>query len=140
VEVREADDLIGGEFAPSESKLEEAKSFLQEMLKDGSRPEKEIEKTAHKRRISKPTLDRAKKELNVQSHRINSGGGQGQGAWYWAFPDGPNGAPGRPPSTPPLSPRERGWGEGRGQGEGAAGPNTAPKSWADILGQDFPSK
>jgi hypothetical protein len=126
----EAADLIGGEFAPSNSKLEEATSFLREMLKDGARPEKEIEQTARKRKISKPTLDRAKKELNLKSHRINSGGGQGQGGWRFA--DGPNGAPGRPRSPCPLPPR------GRGQGEGAASPNTAPKSWADILGQDFP--
>jgi hypothetical protein len=46
-----------------------AREFLLQFLKDGPRPSKAVWDAALKLGLSKPTLDRAKKELQVRSHR-----------------------------------------------------------------------
>lgn len=64
----------------SRSAMDYAKDFLKTYLKDGPLPSKEILELASQEGISKPTLDRAKKNLKAKS-------GKPDGLnWSWYFP------------------------------------------------------
>jgi hypothetical protein len=63
--------------------IERAKVFLEEYLKDGAKPEKEIEDEAAFRDISERTLKRAKSEVGVKSFSRPEKGKRGAGTWYW---------------------------------------------------------
>ncbi len=62
--------------------LDEATEWLESQLKDGALPAKTLFSYARKEGISKITLERAKKELNVKSRR-QSKGNEGAGTWLW---------------------------------------------------------
>lgn len=61
--------------SPETSALKAAMQFLQAFLKDGRKPQAEVEDAANEAGISLATLRRAKKELQVQSVK--------DGVWFW---------------------------------------------------------
>ena len=65
---------------------DKAKVFLEELLKDGALPEKQIEDEAETQDISRRTLVRVKKELGIHSFSRPVKGQRGAGAWYWELP------------------------------------------------------
>jgi archaellum biogenesis ATPase FlaH len=64
------------------SSLEEAKEWLQSQLVEGALPSKALISYARAEGISKATLERAKKKLEVRSYR-QSKGNEGEGTWLW---------------------------------------------------------
>jgi hypothetical protein len=60
-----------------------AREFLIGFLQDGPRPARLLWEAARKLGLSKPTLDRAKKDLEIRSHRTVSAG---QSTYYWLLP------------------------------------------------------
>lgn len=62
---------------------ENATEFLATFLKDGPRPEKEIEEVARTGGISEPSLRRAKDVLHVRSDKRS---GTKYGEWEWSLP------------------------------------------------------
>ena len=76
-----ADDLARGS---EKSLLDEAKEFLEEYLKDGSKPKEDVEVAAAARAsISPATLRRAKEDLGVISKREP---GVQRGPYFWSLP------------------------------------------------------
>jgi hypothetical protein len=67
------------------SELEEAKTWLADMLANGPMAAKEIHKQATQDRISPSTLNRAKKDLGVKAHKAK---GVAHGAWSWSMGEG----------------------------------------------------
>lgn len=66
----------------------EATSFISDILKDGPVPAHEIyDKALNVGGIAKRTLDRAKKQLRVESYKEGEKGKKGGGIWYWFLPD-----------------------------------------------------
>lgn len=63
----------------SKSKVKQAMELLQEALKDGEKSQKSIMTKAGYSRISKRTIDEAKRALGVKSKRKQDG-------WYWSIP------------------------------------------------------
>ena len=63
------------------SALDEAKTFLHDLLADGLMPAKEIYIQAKEAGISKSTLDKAKRDLAIKVKK----GGMNEG-WYWCLP------------------------------------------------------
>ena len=64
-------------------KIEEAKSFLREILKDGPMPAKEVIRAAKMEDIAEKTLKNAREQLGVRSTKgrsVNLG-------WSWHLPD-----------------------------------------------------
>lgn len=77
-----ADDLVREPTGPGmPSARDTAKEYLRERLSGGPAPAEEVVEEAKARGIAKPTLDRAKKELNVVSRRSGP-------SWCWCLPDG----------------------------------------------------
>jgi putative DNA primase/helicase len=76
-----ADQILAASNAPpiDKSALDEATEFLQELLKEGSKPSKEIFKTAKEAGISDRTLLRAKAAMAIRSVRPNGF----TGPWEW---------------------------------------------------------
>ena len=72
----EPSPVLLASFIPAESKMEQAKRIIAEMLADGSKSAKEMEQRLRSEGISEATWKRAKKELNVKSE--NEGG-----EWWW---------------------------------------------------------
>ena len=64
------------------SKVEEAKSFLEDTLSNGPVPSSEVEKEAKGAGIAQTTLRRAKTALGVKPKKASFGGG-----WIWSLPD-----------------------------------------------------
>lgn len=62
--------------------LDEAKDWLQSQLVEGALPSKALISYARAEGISKATLERAKRELDVRSRR-QSKGNEGAGTWLW---------------------------------------------------------
>lgn len=56
--------------------LEEAKEFLRQTLADGAKPAAEVESAAEAAGISRATLMRAKKDMQITSKREGNG-------WTW---------------------------------------------------------
>ena len=70
------DEVLGG-IAPKANKMEQAKQMLRELAETQSAVlSNEIFDRANELGISKRTLENAKKELGVQTRKINN-------AWYW---------------------------------------------------------
>jgi len=61
-------------------KLEQAKSFLSRVLKDGPLQTTQICEMVEQLGIKKRTLETAKKEIGIQAYRQHN-------AWYWRLPD-----------------------------------------------------
>lgn len=68
--------------ALEDSRLQEAKEFLKEVLEDGPKKQNEIEADAEKLEVSMRTLRRAKKELKIVSKKEF-----GSGKWTWSLPE-----------------------------------------------------
>lgn len=71
--------LEGSVFARNE-KLEQAKSYLIRILKEGALPSTKISKMVAHLDISKRTIETAKKEVGIVAFRKEN-------AWYWRLPD-----------------------------------------------------
>jgi len=80
-------DVIQGyvraESESSDNKLEEAKEFLEDVLKDGKQSHKDIMVTAKQHSISDATLRRAKEDLRIETEREGFGRGS---TVYWKLP------------------------------------------------------
>lgn len=70
------DDILLG--VGNKTKKANSMDFLREILSDGKRPQKEIQRAAGNMGISLRTLTDAKKQLGIRS--VKSGG-----QWYWTF-------------------------------------------------------
>lgn len=86
-------DLRKGDMQTGESprrepgpSLSEAIEWLEAFLAEGPRPQNEVEEAAKADDISRRTLDRAKKELDIRSVRTNEPGARGTGRWVWQLP------------------------------------------------------
>ena len=80
---KHADDFIAQERQNGmATKVAEAADWLTEFLRDGAKPVNEIYELGAARGFSKSTLNRAKKELGIESTResVNA-------PWYWKLPD-----------------------------------------------------
>ncbi|MBA7635840.1 DNA repair protein RadA [subsurface metagenome] len=75
------DRILAG--SDGSSALEEAKTFLLDVLRDGAVPANEVKEEAEARGISERTLNRAKANLKVGVHRIGEEGKRGKGQWHW---------------------------------------------------------
>ena len=73
---------------PGDSRLPEAKQWLAEQLKLGSRKQEELREMAEQAGITYPTLRRAKKELRVRSGKDGM-----RGPWLWSLPEGAHDPP-----------------------------------------------
>lgn len=74
-----ADELLSGFEAPSDgSKFSEAVGKLEDVLNDGELPCSRIYAMLHEVGISKRSVDRAKKQLNIKSIKRADG-------WYWSL-------------------------------------------------------
>lgn len=82
---RGADDILEHADQTSEEKsaMTEAKEFLIESLAGGSRNAKALEREASALGISKSTLNRARKDLKIITHKTGFGG---SGSWEWELP------------------------------------------------------
>ena len=80
-----AEKIIGSSDSNSRQKSRgvEAEEFLCEILKNGPQLAEEIERQAKRKAIALPTLQRAKKNLEVESFRVTPGVGK----WWWRLPD-----------------------------------------------------
>lgn len=87
---RSAADLLNvSSERDTTSKLETACSLLREELADAPRPEAELESLAKAQGISRATLRRAKKMLDVLSDKVGVGK---DGYWVWKLPTASKGA------------------------------------------------
>lgn len=75
----DATTIEGSIFARSE-KTGQAKAYLIRILKEGALPSNHIYKMIEQLKISKRTVETAKKELGIQAFRKNN-------TWYWRLPD-----------------------------------------------------
>lgn len=82
---RGADDILEHADQTSEEKsaMTEAKEFLIESLAGGARNAKALEREASALGISKSTLNRARKDLKIITHKTGFGG---SGSWEWELP------------------------------------------------------
>ncbi len=71
--------LEGSVFSQPD-KLQQAKTYLIRILKDGDLPSTQIYEMVERLDIKKRTVEAAKKEVGVQAYRKNN-------AWYWRLPD-----------------------------------------------------
>ena len=77
-----ADELLGGEEVPSEGpKISEAAEKLEEMLREKDYSCVKIYEVTLGMGISKRSVDRAKKKLDVKSIKCTDG-------WYWSLERG----------------------------------------------------
>src|SRR5215213_1284336 len=72
------------------SALRTAEDFLREVLSDGPRASKEIDREAKEAGITKITLNRAKQSLGVKARKEGRPGENGQ-HWVWVLPEKPEG-------------------------------------------------
>jgi hypothetical protein len=80
-----ADDALSdtrGKPGPRSTKLAEAMDWLREVLENGPQLATDVEAKARDAGIAKSTLDRAKRDLKVESYRIET-----PGPWYWILPN-----------------------------------------------------
>jgi putative DNA primase/helicase len=77
-----AREIFGDVEEEAGGALDEAVSFLRELLAHGEVPQKDIESDAESQGHSSRTLRRAKKELKVKSRKDGK-----TGSWLWALPD-----------------------------------------------------
>jgi len=79
------DEALAPPDHENRSKLEDAKEFLIELLKDGPVPSLDVSEAAKENYISESTLNRAKLKLKIKSKR--EGGLGREGEWYWRLPE-----------------------------------------------------
>jgi hypothetical protein len=101
-----------GEERPA---IEEAATFLRDLLSDGRKPATEIKAAARQAGIAERTLDRARLRIGATTRREGFGPGA---TWFWSLP----------PSPPPFSPRHQGVAGGKNGpvGENVAGSGFQP--------------
>jgi putative DNA primase/helicase len=76
----------GGKDA-DRSSVGEAMRFLRDVLADGAVSSVNVFRQAKEAGISKPTLNRAKRALRIESkHRGEGGATRGRGEWIWELP------------------------------------------------------
>jgi RecA/RadA recombinase len=81
-----ADDLAQDYGIPKDSSaLDEAVDFLQTVLADGARSSRDVKRESLELGITESTLKRAKKELDTQTRRVQTGEGRGEGSWFIAL-------------------------------------------------------
>ena len=81
-----AEQILGSPLSgQGGSKLDEAISFLETELADGDKRATEMIDSAEAVGISKRTLERAKKELDVGARREGLPGSRGGGRLWWSF-------------------------------------------------------
>lgn len=81
------DDSLSSPQSPEHtSAVEEAETFLLEILQDGPAGAKDIKGQAKDGGISSRALDRAKKRIGIMSSRFSTDN-DGKGFWAWALPD-----------------------------------------------------
>lgn len=73
-------DSLNSSVFTSPDKLEQAKTYLFRLLKDGDLPSTQICEKMDQIGIKKRTVETAKKEAGIQAYRKNN-------AWYWRLPD-----------------------------------------------------
>jgi RecA-family ATPase len=78
-----ADDLLQVPIGEDKSAIDQAKEFLNAELDDGAKSAKAILANARECGISEKTLERAKKELKIESKKSKSALGSG---WNWHLP------------------------------------------------------
>jgi archaellum biogenesis ATPase FlaH len=78
-----ADDLLQVPIGEDKTAIDEAKDFLKAELADGAKSFKAIEANSRECGISPRTLERAKKELKIESKKSKSALGSG---WNWHLP------------------------------------------------------
>jgi len=91
-----ADDLLSE--GRDGSAVDEAETFLRDLLANGSMPAEEIKKAAVSATISWPSVRRAKDRMGVVSRRSGFGG---DGKWSWVMPGHDNPAPPEADDTEP---------------------------------------
>lgn len=69
------------------SSVSEAMNFLRDVLADGPVAAKEVQHRAKEAGITKATLRRAQKALDVKARHRGEGGGSGRGEWIWEMLD-----------------------------------------------------
>jgi len=79
------DEALAPPDHENRSKLEDAKEFLMELLKDGPVPSPDVFEAGKENCISESTLNRAKRKLKIKSKR--EGGLGKEGEWYWRLPE-----------------------------------------------------
>ena len=68
------------------SAVQEAESFLVDILSAGPVASKDVEREAREAGIAKPTLRRAKQNLEIKARKLGQPGSSGQ-AWQWVLPE-----------------------------------------------------
>lgn len=79
---RTADQMFEAQTQDSRVVRAEAEGFLRKFLADGSKPMKEVQEAAQAQCISERALRRAKKALDIESHKD----GKSDGPWIWELP------------------------------------------------------
>ncbi|MCK7597791.1 AAA family ATPase [Microbulbifer sp. CAU 1566] len=77
---------IIGETEVGSSSRDDALTWLEELLWSGPVPVKAIKQEATASGTSWRTVERAKKELGVEAHRVQDGAERGRGHWEWMLP------------------------------------------------------
>ena len=127
----DADEALSQEASGAEKRtaMSDAKNWLEDMLKGGPQPAKEIKAGAHRDGIASRTLDRAKAGMKVNAYREGYGN---DGRWLWRLSEETNSAS-ESPSTLELA-HKRGvgalWEEPRENGQ-----QESPKDRQDIKGR-----
>ncbi|MDI1347248.1 MAG: AAA family ATPase [Pseudolabrys sp.] len=76
-----------GEKETGQSSVPEAMNFLRDVLTDGAVSAKEVQHRAKEAGITKATLRRAQKALDVKARHRGEGGASGRGEWIWEMPE-----------------------------------------------------
>jgi len=74
--------MLAAEAGEGRDALAEAVNFLEQALRDGERPSKDVEAEAKTQSISRPTLKRARWELGVGARKEGFGV---KGKWLWSL-------------------------------------------------------
>jgi hypothetical protein len=114
----EADDLLGCQAGEDSTSRKEAKAFLADFLQLGPRTYRDIKQAADTAGITKGTLQRAKRLLQVRSDRRRVGAGNLDCIWVWLLPGQSPDAPLADGPAPRPLPK----------------PGSKP-TWADVLGE-----
>jgi len=80
-----ADELVLPLARPHGQAVEEARSFIENLLRDGPRAGDEIHREARAAGIPQRTLQRPKADLNIQSEQVRT---EGITRWLWRLPPG----------------------------------------------------
>jgi len=87
-------ELLAAASPEERSQRDEAKAFLEDILRDGEVPAKDVLNEARQCGITEKTLRRAEKDMGVDIARLGERGKQGGGIWVWRLPPGLDGQDG----------------------------------------------